>query len=90
MPINDGKYGCQFVSTLVQTALNELEQTYLPPFQAAVDAGVQSAMESYQEVNGEPVVGSAALLQGLLRKMLQKLLSRAWGFSVTRFDYKGA
>ena len=58
----------------------ELEQTYLPPFQAAVDAGVQSAMESYQEVNGEPVVGSAALLQGLLRERLgfEGLLVTDW------------
>ena len=61
----------------------ELEQTYLPPFQAAVDAGVQSAMESYQEVNGEPVVGSAALLQGLLRERSWRPWSRQCEHRVT-------
>ena len=33
-----------------------------------MDAGAQTAMESYQEVNGEPTAASRALLQGLLRE----------------------
>ena len=33
-----------------------LREIYIPPFQAAVEAGVLSAMESYQEVGGVPMV----------------------------------
>lgn len=44
-----------------------LQQLYRPSFQAAIDAGVLSAMESYQEVGGIPMVSSSKYLQKLLR-----------------------
>lgn len=48
----------------------ELFELYLPPFQAAVEAGVSSAMESYNELNGVPVVSSRRYLIDVLRGRL--------------------
>lgn len=48
----------------------ELLEMYLPPFQAAVDAGVSSAMESYNELNGVPVASSRRYLVDILRGQL--------------------
>ncbi|CAN0030208.1 unnamed protein product, partial [Laminaria digitata] len=45
----------------------ELLELYLPPFQAAVDAGVSSAMESYNELNGVPLASSRKFLVDVLR-----------------------
>ena len=50
---------------------NVLLQYYLPPFEAAVRAGVATAMEAYTELNGEPVVGSHKYLTRLLRGHLR-------------------
>ena len=44
-----------------------LQQYYLPPFRAGVAAGVATTMESYNDVNGDPVVGSEKYLRHLLR-----------------------
>jgi beta-glucosidase len=55
---------------------------YLPPYKAAVDAGVASAMASFNEIDGIPATGNKWLLTDLLRKQ--------WGFKgfvVT--DYTG-
>ncbi|MES2411121.1 MAG: beta-glucosidase BglX [Bacteroidota bacterium] len=55
---------------------------YLPPYKAAVDAGVSSAMASFNEIDGIPATGNKWLLTDLLRKQ--------WGFKgfvVT--DYTG-
>lgn len=55
---------------------------YLPPYKAAVDAGVGSVMSSFNEVDGIPVTGNRYLLTDVLRKR--------WGFGgfvVT--DYTG-
>lgn len=55
---------------------------YLPPYQAAVDAGVGSVMASFNEIDGIPATGNKWLLTDLLRK--------EWGFNgfvVT--DYTG-
>ncbi|KAI9323595.1 glycoside hydrolase superfamily [Dichotomocladium elegans] len=43
---------------------------FVPGFKAAIDAGVATAMESYIDVNGEPVVASNKYLQKLLREEL--------------------
>ena len=43
---------------------------YFVPFEAAVEAGVSTAMESYGEINGEPLAASGRLLKGLLRQRL--------------------
>lgn len=45
-----------------------LRQLYIPSFQAAIDAGVMTGMESYQEVGGVPMVSSKDYLTTLLRK----------------------
>jgi beta-glucosidase len=56
--------------------------TYLPPYKAAVDAGVGSVMASFNEVDGIPATANKWLMTDILRK--------AWGFKgfvVT--DYTG-
>ncbi|CAM9120440.1 unnamed protein product, partial [Scytosiphon promiscuus] len=45
----------------------ELLEMYLPPFQAAVDAGVSSAMESYNSLNSIPLASSRRYLVDVLR-----------------------
>jgi beta-glucosidase len=45
---------------------------YLPPYKAAVDAGVGSVMTSFNEVNGVPVTANKWLVTDVLRKQ--------WGF----------
>ena len=45
---------------------------YLPPFKAAVDAGVGSVMSSFNDVDGIPATGNRWLLTELLRE--------TWGF----------
>ena len=41
---------------------------YLPPFKAAIDAGVGSVMASFNEIDGIPATGNKWLLTDLLRK----------------------
>lgn len=50
----------------------ELYNVYLPPFKAAVDAGVGSAMSAYMNLNDVPSTGNSFLLRDVLR--------RQWGF----------
>ncbi len=50
-----------------------LKEVYLPPFQAAVEAGVDAVMPGFEELAGTPMHSNAALLRGLLRGR--------WGFS---------
>lgn len=45
---------------------------YFPPYKAAVDAGVASAMSSFNEVDGVPATGNKWVMTELLRKQ--------WGF----------
>lgn len=45
---------------------------YLPPYKAAIDAGVGSVMTSFNEIDGIPASGNRWLLTDLLR--------RQWGF----------
>src|SRR5690242_3798102 len=47
-------------------------QYYLPPYKAAVDAGVGSVMSSFNEVDGIPATGNKFLLTDVLRNQ--------WGF----------
>jgi beta-glucosidase len=44
-----------------------LREVYLPPFKAAVDAGVDSLMSAFNAVNGVPATGNRRLLTGILR-----------------------
>lgn len=46
---------------------NELRNVYLPPFKAAVDAGVVSLMASFSDLNGVPASGNRLLMQQILR-----------------------
>ena len=50
----------------------ELRNVYLPPFKAAVDAGVASFMPSFSELNGIPPTANPYLLRQVLRE--------EWGF----------
>ncbi|MFO1475985.1 MAG: beta-glucosidase BglX [Verrucomicrobiota bacterium] len=49
-----------------------LRDVYLPPFRAAVDAGVATVMTSFNEINGVPSSGNSFLLRQVLRN--------EWGF----------
>ena len=51
---------------------NELRNVYLPPFKAAVDAGVVSLMASFSDIDGVPASGNRFLMQDILRG--------EWGF----------
>lgn len=44
--------------------------TYLPPYQAAIDAGAMSVMTSFNELDGVPATGSTYLLKDILRDKL--------------------
>jgi beta-glucosidase len=47
---------------------SELFNVYLPPFRAALDAGVATFMSAYMDLNDVPATGNAFLLQDVLRK----------------------
>lgn len=51
---------------------NELRNVYLPPFHAAVDAGVATIMASFSDLNGIPATGNSFLMRQVLRE--------EWGF----------
>ncbi len=51
---------------------NELRNVYLPPFKAALDAGVATFMSSFSDLNGVPATGNEFLLRQILR--------REWGY----------
>jgi beta-glucosidase len=50
----------------------QLQNVYLPPFHAAVKAGVGSAMSAYMDLNDVPATGNRWLLTDVLREQ--------WGF----------
>ena len=50
----------------------QLYNVYLPPFQAAVNAGAGSVMTAYMDLNGVPATANSFLLKDVLR--------RDWGF----------
>jgi beta-glucosidase len=52
---------------------NELRNVYLPPFRAAVDAGVATLMASFSDLNGVPASANGFLMQEILRD--------EWGFT---------
>lgn len=51
----------------------QMENVYLPPFHAAVKAGVGSAMSAYMDLNDVPATGNRWLLTDVLRQQ--------WGFN---------
>ncbi|MFM8330713.1 MAG: glycoside hydrolase family 3 N-terminal domain-containing protein, partial [Candidatus Methylumidiphilus sp.] len=60
---------------------NTLRNIYLPPFKAAVEAGVGSVMSAFEDLNGEPASGSRYLLTDVLRGELgfQGFVVSDWG-----------
>ena len=58
-----------------ETEISErtMREIYLPPFKAAVDAGVASVMSAFNDIAGVPASGNAWLTDTVLR--------REWGFS---------
>jgi len=58
-----------------ETEISErtMRELYLPPFKAAVDAGVASLMSAFNDISGVPASGNAWLTDTVLR--------REWGFS---------
>jgi beta-glucosidase len=44
-----------------------LWETYLPPFKAAVDAGVSTLMNSFNDINGIPASGNKYILRDILK-----------------------
>jgi beta-glucosidase len=53
-------------------SLARMYNEYLPPYKAAIEAGVGSVMSSFNDINGIPATGNKWLLTDLLRKQ--------WGF----------
>ncbi|RYE14125.1 MAG: beta-glucosidase, partial [Sphingobacteriales bacterium] len=58
---------------VVDMSERRMMETYLPPYKAAVDAGVATVMSSFNEINGVPAAANRWLLTDLLRKK--------WGFN---------
>lgn len=67
---------------IVDISERTLREVYLPPFHAAVDAGVGSVMASFNEIAGVPMHANGPLINGVLRG--------EWGFDgVLVSDYTG-
>ncbi len=56
----------------VEISENTLQNVVLPPFRAAVEAGVATVMNSFNEIGGIPATGSSYLQR--------EVLKGAWGF----------
>jgi beta-glucosidase len=56
----------------VDMSRRQMFETYLPPYKAAIDAGVASVMTSFNEVDGIPATANKWLMTDLLRTQ--------WGF----------
>lgn len=66
----------------VDMSREKLFETYLPSFKAAVDAGTDSIMTSFNDMNGVPMHCNQELVRDLLRK--------EWGFEgIVVTDYGG-
>lgn len=57
----------------VDISMQQLRDVQLPPFKAALDAGVYTVMTSFNELNGVPATANELLLSEILRK--------EWGFN---------
>ncbi len=62
--------------------LRTLHEMYLPPFHAAVNAGVKSIMAAFNQIDGVPMHANKALIDGVLRTR--------WGWDgILVSDYTG-
>ena len=91
--IGDGgtQYGTDEGDTVCDEAT--LRKLYLPPYRAAIRAGVESIMISYSSWNGEKMHGNKHLLTGLLKQELGFqgfLVSDDAGIDQLSPDYKTA
>ena len=68
--IAEGSGEDPYLGSLMAAAMREI---YLPPFKAAVDAGVASLMSAFNDIAGVPSSGNAWLTDTVLR--------REWGFN---------
>lgn len=64
MPVAGKDYNTVIVSE------QELQDVYLPPFQAAVDAGLATVMCAFNEINGTPCSANSYLLREVLQKQM--------------------
>ncbi len=51
----------------VDISLRQLNETYLPPFKAAAEAGVATFMNSFNDINGIPATANKYILRDLLK-----------------------
>ncbi|MBS3768886.1 MAG: glycoside hydrolase family 3 C-terminal domain-containing protein [Bacteroidales bacterium] len=51
----------------VDMSIRRMKETHLPPFKAALDAGVATYMTSFNELNGVPVTGSKRFVKGIIK-----------------------
>jgi len=58
--------GRDYNTTLIPP--RELNDIYLPPFKAAVDAGVRTFMAAFNDIDGVPATGNEFLFRQVLRK----------------------
>lgn len=65
----------------VDVSETELQNTIFPPFKAAVDAGVRTFMNSFNELNGIPATGNSYLQRQILKKEwdFQGFVVSDWG-----------
>ena len=56
----------------VNMSEGELRNVYLPPFKATVDAGIETFMSAFNELNGVPTSGNKFTIRDILRE--------EWGF----------
>ena len=56
----------------VDMSLYKMQNEYLPPYRAAINAGVGSVMTSFNDINGVPATCNELLIQEILRE--------SWGF----------
>ena len=54
----------------VDMSIQELNDTYLPPFRAGIEAGAETVMCAFNTFNGVPCSGSRYLLHNVLRQQL--------------------
>jgi beta-glucosidase len=57
----------------VEVSIQTMRDVYLPPFHAAVKAGVATIMSGFHDYNGTPVAAS--------RQLLTDILKEEWGFN---------
>ena len=61
--------GRDYNTTIISEPL--LRNVYLPPFEAALDAGAATVMTAFNEINGIPATGNKYLLKDVLRDELK-------------------